>query len=175
LKGLAEPVGPAHVGHEVAGGASLDEVPELEAGVVVLAGGDGNVDPARDLGARGQIVGEHRLLVPDQVQLFQHARLAEVAEHVQLLVDVDHHADPVADRLLHGQDALPVHAGIRVVDLHLVEAAAARPGSGGWPSYALADLIGEAQAYVYAATPWRLIPRSARYMRSQSRSTISGS
>src|SRR5437773_11444836 len=39
---LRESVGAADVGHQVARGAALDQLAELEASVVVLAGGDGN-------------------------------------------------------------------------------------------------------------------------------------
>src|SRR5262249_46457721 len=46
------------------------------------------------------------------------------AQHVELLVDVHHHAHAVAERLLDGLDPLPVHARVGIVDLHLVVAAA---------------------------------------------------
>src|SRR5690606_4279546 len=49
---------------------------------------------------------------------------SDVAHHVELLVDVDHHANARPERLLHGFHAAAVHGGIRVVDLHLVVAAA---------------------------------------------------
>jgi len=126
LERLAEAVGAAEIGHQVAGGASLDEVTELEARVVVLAGGHRDVDAAGHLRAGGQVVGQHRLLVPHEVQVFQEPRLAKVAEHVELLVDVHHEPDPVAHRLLHRQHALPVGPRIGVVDLELVVAAAPR-------------------------------------------------
>src|SRR5712691_1859758 len=120
---LGEPVGATHIGHEVSGGPPLDQIPELEARVVVLAGGHGNPDALRNLGAGGEVVGEHRFLVPDEVEIFQEPGLADVAEDVELLVHVDHEADLIAESLAHGLDALAVHPRVRVVDLHLVVAA----------------------------------------------------
>src|SRR6266404_2072614 len=106
---LAEAVGAADVGHEIAGRPALDQLPELEPRVVVLAGRHRNPDVTRDLGARGDVVGEDRLLVPDEVQVFQEPRLADRAQDVELLVRVDHEADALAERLAHGHDPLPVH------------------------------------------------------------------
>ena len=103
---LAEAVGPAHVGHQVARGPPLDQLAELEARVVVLAGRHGNLDGVGHLRAGGDVVGQHRLLVPDEIELLEQRRLTDVAEHVELLVDVDHHAHAGAEGLL----ARPRHA-----------------------------------------------------------------
>lgn len=90
LERLAEAVGPADIGHQVARGAALDEVAELEPRVVVLAGGDRDVDAARDPGAGGEIVGQAGLLVPDELEVLELRRLLEIAEHIDLLVHVHH-------------------------------------------------------------------------------------
>src|SRR5882762_9579563 len=79
---LGKTVGAANVGHEIARGAALDELPELEARVVVLAGRDGDLDRVRDFGAGRYVVGEHRLLVPHEVELFERLCLPDVPEDV---------------------------------------------------------------------------------------------
>jgi len=121
---LRQSVGAADVGHQVARGASLDQVAELEARVVVLPGRDGDPDRTRHLRAAGWIVGERRLFVPDEIEIFEHARLTNGAVDVELLVHVDHHPDAVAHGLLHRLDAATVLERIGVMDLHLVVAAA---------------------------------------------------
>src|SRR5207249_4311011 len=112
--------------HENPRGTALDEIAELEARVVVLAGRDGDLDRARDLGARRDVVGEYRLLVPHEVELFERLRLAYVREHVQALVHIHHHAYAVAQRATHRRDAFRVLARVGMVDLHLVVLAALR-------------------------------------------------
>jgi hypothetical protein len=98
---VSEAVGPADVGHQVAGRAPIDQIAKLEAGVVVLAGRHRDVDAGRHLRAGREIVGQHRLLVPDEIEVGEQTRLSDVAEHVELLVDVHHQADVVTHRLLH--------------------------------------------------------------------------
>ena len=107
LERLAEAVGAADVGHEVARGAPLEELAELEARVVVLAGGH------RDAGSRGRPPrrrrGRRRAPAP-RTRRDRGPRAAaawrRLPEHVELLVDVDHDADAVAERLPHRLDAL---------------------------------------------------------------------
>ena len=79
---------------------------------------------ACDLFQRLEIVRQHRLLVPDEVEVLEQRRLALVAEHVEPLVDVDHQPHARAESAAHGFDACAVCFRIRVVDLHLVVPAA---------------------------------------------------
>src|SRR2546429_3838807 len=48
-----------------------EELLEFPARVVILAAGDRNADRTRDFGVAVVVVGEHRLLVPQEVELFE--------------------------------------------------------------------------------------------------------
>ncbi len=109
--------------HQVTGGAPLDELAELVARVVVLTGGDGDPDGSRDLGTRRDVVGQRRLLVPDEVEVLEELGLADGAVDVELLVHVHHHLHAVAERLAHRLYPLAIHEGVWGMDLHLVVAA----------------------------------------------------
>ena len=125
-KGFTEPVGAADVRHEVAGCAALDQLAELEACLVVLARRNGNSDRACDLGAGRDVVGQHRLLEPEKVQIVKLLCLANRAEDVKPLVGVHHELHPVAQRLPDRLDPLAIGPRIGVVDLHLVVPASHR-------------------------------------------------
>src|SRR5258706_589225 len=123
---LGKTVGAANVGHEIARGAALDELPEFEAGVVVLAGRDRNLDRVRDFRAGRDLVREHRLFLPPEGELFERLVLSDVPLDGQALVHVHHHAHAIAQRAAHRTDALRVLTRVGVVDLHLVTLAAER-------------------------------------------------
>ena len=121
---LRKTVGAADVRHGVLDRLAVEELLEFPARVVILAAGDRNADRTRDFGVAVVVVGEHWLLVPQEVELFEQSRLALVGEDVAILVHVDHHAHARTERLLHRRDAARVHGGVRMVDLHLVVLAA---------------------------------------------------
>ena len=121
-KRLAEAVGAADVGHEKAGCPPLDEIAELEARLMVLAGGDRDADRAGDLGAGSDIVGEHRLLEPNEIEVLEERRLAYCPKYVEPLIDVHHETDAVAQGLAYGLDALTIYARVGMVDFHFVVA-----------------------------------------------------
>src|SRR3954468_6482120 len=125
-QGLGEAVGAADVGHRVLHRLAVEELLELPAGVVVLAARDRDANRARDLRVAVVVVGEHRLLVPNEIELFEQPRLLLVADDVPALIDVDHHAYAGAERFLHRADAARIHGRIGMVDLHLVVLAAER-------------------------------------------------
>lgn len=122
-EGLAEAVGPADIRHEVACGAPLDQLAELETRLIVFAGGHRDADGTGHLGAGGSVVRQHRLLKPGESKVLEELRLANSAQHVEPLVGVHHELHPVAERPSDGLDARPVRAGVGMVDLHLVIAA----------------------------------------------------
>src|SRR2546429_6533327 len=101
-----------------------EELLEFPARVVILAAGDRNADRTGDFGVAVIVVGEHRLLVPQEVELFEQSRLALVGEDVAILIHVDHHAHARTERLPYRRDPARVHRRVRVVDFHLVVLAA---------------------------------------------------
>ena len=126
LQRLAEAVGAADVGHQVARGLLLDQVAELVAGVMVLAGGHRDADRLRDFGARGVVVGE---LTGSSYQTRSRssssARLADVAERRRASGSRrPSWRRPGRAPSSPSRRAARFTARVGVVDLHLVVAAA---------------------------------------------------
>src|SRR5438105_7671481 len=121
---FAVAVGAAHVGHEVARRAALDQLAEFVAGVVVFPGRYRNSYAFGNLRAGGDVVGQDRLLVPEEIQVLEQRRLPDIAQDVEPLIDVDHQPHALTERAPYCFDPLAVLARVRMVDLHLVVAAA---------------------------------------------------
>src|SRR3954470_17441561 len=83
---LAVAIGAAYVGHQEGRGVALDDVAELPTGEVVFARRNGYFYFFRNVFKSGEIVREHRLFIPEEVELLEERRLANVAEHIQALV-----------------------------------------------------------------------------------------
>src|SRR5262249_15618574 len=103
-----------------------DQLAELEARVVVFAGGHGDADGPRHLRASRDVIGQRGFLVPDEAQVLQELGLVDGRGHVELLVNVDHHLHGGADSLAYCLHALGVPRGTGGVDFHVVGAAPRR-------------------------------------------------
>ena len=83
----------AHPGH--------DQVGQRRQGVGLLAGGDGDVEPPRDLAHRPDMVVLHRLLEPPVAELLEHPPDADRAAGRVAVIGVEGERKIVADQLAH--------------------------------------------------------------------------
>ena len=110
------------------------------------------------------------LFIPDQIELLE-KRLADVAQHVEALVDVHHHAHPAAERPVQRLDPLGVRFQVGIVQLHLVIPDAARGIALGLGDQVLLGVLAPAAAAVagdeVGVRPPQLVQRQLRDLRRE--------
>ena len=116
-----------HVGLRIGDAADVDHLLELPQRAEVLAGRDRHAALAHDARVPRDVVGDRRLLEPDELELAQQPRGADRVIDRPAHVGVGHQREVGAEVLPHLAHALDVLGELVAADLHLDRAEALRP------------------------------------------------